>query len=244
MMLSASYLTGASYSGGAMVQDWQSTSAESVATAHLAEYAVLATHDAKTTWALRRAFARSLEDAPASYVSDVAWALFRQAHDHYHAWILFSLHKPVFRFLDIGKIEALGPGISSWETVDGFARLVAGPAWLAGLISDDDIARWARSDNFWWRRAALVSTVALNMRSQGGMGDVPRTLSICGMLTDDHEDMVVKAMSWALRSLVVHDPAAVRAFLAKYDDLLAARVKREVRNKLQTGLKNPRRNTV
>ena len=61
------------------------------------------------------------------------------------------------------------------------------------------------------------------------------------MLVDDHDDMVVKAMSWALRVLIVHDPQTVREFLAEYDQVLAARVKREVRNKLATGLKNPRR---
>jgi len=35
-------------------------------------------------------------------------------------------------------------------------------------------------------------------------------------------------------------PEAVRAFLADYGVELAARVKREVGNKLRTGLKNPR----
>jgi 3-methyladenine DNA glycosylase AlkD len=61
------------------------------------------------------------------------------------------------------------------------------------------------------------------------------------MLVDDKDDMVVKAMSWALRELVNHDPQAVSNFLAENESRLAARVKREVRNKLQTGLKNPRR---
>jgi 3-methyladenine DNA glycosylase AlkD len=51
--------------------------------------------------------------------------------------------------------------------------------------------------------------------------------------------MVVKALSWALRQLVVHDRDAVWSFLKEHDDVLAARVKREVRNKLTTGLKNP-----
>jgi hypothetical protein len=50
-------------------------------------------------------------------------------------------------------------------------------------------------------------------------------------------------MSWALRELVVHDPDAVWAFLDKYGDRLAAQAKREVRNKLTTGLKNPRKKT-
>jgi 3-methyladenine DNA glycosylase AlkD len=61
------------------------------------------------------------------------------------------------------------------------------------------------------------------------------------LLAADHEDMVVKALSWALRALAVHDPAAVRAFLEENEVVLAARVKREVRNKLRTGLKNPKR---
>jgi 3-methyladenine DNA glycosylase AlkD len=83
--------------------------------------------------------------------------------------------------------------------------------------------------------------VALNVRSHGGYGDVLRTLAVCRLLVDDHDDMVVKAMSWALRALVVHDPEAVWAFLREHDAVLAARVKREVRNKLTTGLKYPKR---
>ena len=79
----------------------------------------------------------------------------------------------------------------------------------------------------------------LNVRSQGGRGDVARTLSVCALLLDDRDDMVTKAMSWALRDLVVHDPSAVAACVADHDDQLASRVKREVRNKLTTGLKNP-----
>jgi 3-methyladenine DNA glycosylase AlkD len=124
--------------------------------------------------------------------------------------------------------------------VDSFARTLSGPAWLHGQVSDALIHRWARSEDHWWRRAALVSTVALNVRSRGGTGDVPRTLAVCRLLVDDHDDMVVKALSWALRELVAHDPEAVRAFLGAHDEVLAARVKREVTNKLTTGLKNPR----
>ena len=51
--------------------------------------------------------------------------------------------------------------------------------------------------------------------------------------------MVTKALSWALRELSKRDPAAVRGFLAARSGALAALVLREVRNKLETGLKNP-----
>jgi 3-methyladenine DNA glycosylase AlkD len=86
-----------------------------------------------------------------------------------------------------------------------------------------------------------VSTVALNVRSRGGKGDVARTLLVCRLLVDDHEDMVEKALSWALRELVVHDAEAVRDFIAQYEARLGSRVKREVGNKLSSGLKSPRK---
>jgi 3-methyladenine DNA glycosylase AlkD len=130
--------------------------------------------------------------------------------------------------------------MDSWWTVDAFARTLSGPAWLAGQVSDELILKWAHAPERWWRRAALVSTVALNVRSQGGLGDVPRTLKVCRVLLNDPDDMVVKALSWALRELVVHDPQAVRAFLDEYEGVLAGRVKHEVRNKLKTGLKYPK----
>jgi 3-methyladenine DNA glycosylase AlkD len=50
--------------------------------------------------------------------------------------------------------------------------------------------------------------------------------------------MVVKALSWALRELVVWDPEAVRRFLDDHEGL-SARVRREVRSKLETGHKRP-----
>lgn len=125
--------------------------------------------------------------------------------------------------------------------MDSFAPILAGPTWRRGQIDDAVIAAWAGSPDRWWRRAALVSTIGLNVRARGGSGDTARTLAVCRLLVHDRDDMVVKAMSWALRELVPHDPVAVSAFLDEHKHELAARVQHEVRHKLTTGLKNPRR---
>ena len=159
-------------------------------------------------------------------------------------WVAYELirnHKAAFESVDDALLNEIGAGIDTWDSVDAFARILSGPAWLRGLASDALIREWSLSEDLWWRRAALVSTVALNTRSYGGTGDTGRTLAICETLAADHEDMVVKALSWALRVLAWHDASAVQAFLDTHDDRLAARVKREARNKLNTGLKNPRR---
>ena len=112
---------------------------------------------------------------------------------------------------------------------------------MHGLVPDRLFDRWASSPNLWLRRAVLVSTVALNRPAEGGRVDAARTLAICERLVDDREDMVVKALSWALRELGRQDEPPVRRFLARHEARLASRVRREVGNKLRTGLKNPRR---
>jgi 3-methyladenine DNA glycosylase AlkD len=134
-------------------------------------------------------------------------------------------------------VRALGRGNDNWASVDGFATYVSGPAWRMGRIADADVDRWARSRNRWWRRTALASTVALNVAARGGTGDARRTLRACTPMVDERDPMLAKALSWALRSLVPHDPAAVRAFVDTYRDRLPALVRREVATKLATGRK-------
>jgi 3-methyladenine DNA glycosylase AlkD len=128
--------------------------------------------------------------------------------------------------------------MASWGAVDMFGTLIAGQAWRRGQIPDAAIHEWARRADKWWRRAALVATVPLNVKNQGGHGDSERTLAVCRILVDDREDLVVKALSWALRELIPHDEPAVQTFLAEWRDRLAPRVRREVEHKLATGLKS------
>ena len=190
--------------------------------------------------AIRREYSRKLKNADPGLVLDLARELLNRYGQRSLACELIHYHRKAFRCLGEAELEEFGRGINSWWSVDGFARDLAGPAWREGQVTDALIHRWAHSQDRWWRRAALVSTVPLNVRAQGGRGDTPRTLEVCRMLVDDHDDMVAKALSWALRELVPRDAEAVQAFLAEHEHVLAARVKREVRNKLTTGLKNPR----
>jgi len=156
------------------------------------------------------------------------------------AYELLLNHEPTNQSINPSEVGKLGEGIGHWGDVDSFACYIAGPAWRAGRIPDSMVRAWARSDDWCWRRAALVSTVPLNSRAQGGAGDSKRTLTICGMLLTDRHDLVVKGLSWALRELAKRDPDSVRLFLSAHRDKLAARVIREVNNKLATGRKNPR----
>ncbi len=151
---------------------------------------------------------------------------------------LLSRRRDAMALLGTRTVRRLGKGNDNWASVDSFSVLVAGPTWREGRIPDTEVARWARAKDRWWRRTALVSTVALNKRSRGGDGDPERTLALCRILVGDTDDMVAKGLSWALREVVPHDPGAVRQFLEEHSPVLAARVRREVGSKLETGLKN------
>jgi 3-methyladenine DNA glycosylase AlkD len=130
--------------------------------------------------------------------------------------------------------------MGNWSEVDTFGCYVSGPAWAAERIRDSKIKGWAKSSDRWHRRAALVSTLALNGRP-AARDSTKRTLEICRMLISDRDDMVVKAMSWALRRLGTVDPEAARSFVNQHREQLAGRIVREVARKLETGRKDGRR---
>jgi 3-methyladenine DNA glycosylase AlkD len=187
---------------------------------------------------LRRDVSRELRQAPGPDVLAVALALVDRRR-----WVAYELvyHHPAARAgLGEAEVVRLGRGLDGWVAVDTFGRYVSGPAWGRRQIGDDLVRSWTRSEDRWWRRAALVSAAMLNLRAAGGTGDTDRTLDICERLVADRDDIVVKALSWALRALVPRDPDAVRGFLRDQDRAVAARVRREVTAKLETGLKNPR----
>jgi 3-methyladenine DNA glycosylase AlkD len=186
--------------------------------------------------AVRRAWSRRLRPAPAEAVLALALALV--GAQRWVAYELVAHHPGGLERLGVEEVERLGRGMADWGSVDAFGCSISGPVWRRGSLPDAVIHRWAASPDRWWRRAALVSTVPLNLRSRGGTGDPERTLDICGRLAADGDDMVVKALSWALRELVAWDPDGVRSFLEAHEGVLAARVRREVRSKLETGRKD------
>lgn len=191
---------------------------------------------------LRQSYSKKIADWPPQSVLALANELLEEDEFVYHfiATELVHYHPATLAALRAKDLTPLGRRVDSWYATDTFAPLVAGPAWRQGQVPDSLIRRWAKSKNRWQRRTALVCTIALNNRARGGRGDTLRTLAICQMLISDRDDMVVKAMSWALRELSKHDPQAVKRFMDENASTLAPRVKREVRNKLTTGLKNPR----
>jgi 3-methyladenine DNA glycosylase AlkD len=188
---------------------------------------------------LRREYSRRLKNAPAGAIVEVAAMLIERRRVHrFIGDELIASRADALQSLGQVEIERLGADISSWDEVDCFASYLAGPAWREGRLEDATMIRWAKSKDRWRRRAAIVSTVPLNVKARGGAGDVRRTLLVCRLLLDDRDDMVVKAISWALRALAKRDARAVERFVTQNEARLAPQVRREIARKLTTGRKD------
>jgi len=154
------------------------------------------------------------------------------------AYELLWKNKKVLKSLDHDQILQMGGVLDNWASVDAYSLIIAGWLWREGNLPDQQIMKWLRSENRWMRRVAVVCTVPLNLKSRGGTGDPERTLMVCKKVISDRDDMVIKALSWALRVLSKADRQAVVDFMEEYQEQLHSRVIREVTAKLVTGRKN------
>lgn len=191
--------------------------------------------------AIRKNISRKIKLSDRQIVIEAALALI--SRNRVHRFIPYELvqnHPAAMEGIAWSEVEQLGEGMGSWSEVDSFGCFVSGPAWAAERIRDSKIKTWAKSSDRWRRRAALVSTLALNGRPVV-RDSTKRTLEICQMLIYDRDDMVVKAMSWALRRLGTVDPDASRSFVNRHREQLASLIVREVSRKLETGRKDGRR---
>lgn len=154
------------------------------------------------------------------------------------AYEFIGTSKTLQKSLTEKDIDELIVTIDNWVTVDCLGVYIVGPAWRMGNISTTKVKSYIKSDNQFVRRLAIVATVALNLKSQGGTGDVERTLELCELVVKDHDNMVVKATSWALRELSKRNKEPVAQFIKKHQNQLHKKVIREVNNKLNIGKKN------
>ncbi len=128
-------------------------------------------------------------------------------------------------------------GLDNWASVDSFSQHVYGPAWINNQISNSDIINLSNSDNVWYRRLAIVSTVQLNQKSKSEEWKKDFTLNLCKTHINDREVIIQKAISWALRILVKNHREAVSVFLNNNSEILKPFIVRELKSKLNTGKK-------
>lgn len=211
---------------------------QDVAARYRAEVAALPKRDTPHLRALRKGWSQELKPETGAHVIALAEAL-EAVSPQEGKWLAYELirhHKAAFAEVSPLVIERFVERAASWYAVDALGTILSGALWAAGRIPDATVDAWARSDERWLRRSALVATVGRNAVEP----DPGRTFALCLRLAGDRDDMVEKAVSWALRWLAQKDRTAVDAFMDEHGEGFRPRVRREVGYKLAAGLKSGR----
>jgi len=99
--------------------------------------------------------------------------------------------------------------INNWDLVD-----LSAPNIVGDFLSDRNrkiLYKFAKSDNLWRRRIAMISTLAFIREN-----DFEDTLKIAEILLFDKHDLIHKAVGWMLREVGKRDLEVEEAFLRKH----------------------------
>ena len=157
---------------------------------------------------------------------------------HHMAYEYLGKDKKNKKLLTEADLDDISINLDNWVFVDTLGVLLTGFLWREQIIPFEKIEGYLLHEDFWKRRLGVVATIPFNQKAHGGTGNATETLKACKYVVDDHHDMLVKALSWALRVLAKVEAEPVEDFLAEYEDRLHKKVLREVRNTLLKGTKN------
>lgn len=168
-----------------------------------------------SVWEIRRvakAFAGGHPDLGHSEVVDLVLALWNKP--------VFELRMTAVELLrqygdllepdDLALVERLIRESRTWALVDVLAPAVAGP--LVGRFPKlgRNVDRWAKDEDFWVRRAALLSLLETLRR---GDGDFDRFARYADAMLEEREFFIRKAIGWVLRETAKKQPGLVYRWL-------------------------------
>ena len=149
-----------------------------------------------------------------------ARALWREpVHERRIAAIeLLRRHVRLLRPADLGDVEAWVREAHGWAYVDPLAGDIAGPIALLHPDAWTLIDAWATDEDFWIRRAALL-TLLPGIR-RGGL-DRERFERYATPMLTEKEFFIRKAIGWVLRETAKKDPDYVAAWTRSHLDRMS-----------------------
>ncbi|WP_167536449.1 DNA alkylation repair protein [Streptomyces ficellus] len=112
---------------------------------------------------------------------------------------------------DLAVVERYVRASRTWALVDALAVHAVGAVVAREPVScGDTLDRWARDEDFWLRRTALL---ALIPGIRAGSPDLRRLSRYADAMLDEREFFIRKAIGWVLRELSVRDPGFVAGWV-------------------------------
>jgi len=113
------------------------------------------------------------------------------------------------RLLPAWKRWLSGNHSANWATTDAICGALIGPLIVSRPALDARMRAWSRDRNMWVRRASIVGLIPRARRGES----LDLVYEIAGRLHADREDLIQKAVGWALREAGKPDPARLERYL-------------------------------
>lgn len=123
---------------------------------------------------------------------------------------LLDAYQPTLAAADLAVIERCLRDARTWAIVDSLAASVAGPLVERFPRLGRTLDRWAKDEDFWIRRSALL---ALLVALREGRGDLARFGALAEPMLGEKEFFIRKAIGWVLRDTSRRRPREVAAWL-------------------------------
>lgn len=123
---------------------------------------------------------------------------------------LLWLYRDELRPTDMALLEKLLRESKTWALVDSLAVNVTGDLVERYPQLGSVLDRWARDDDFWIRRSAML---ALLKPLRRGEGDFERFAGYADAMLEEKEFFIRKAIGWVLRETAKKQPNLVHEWL-------------------------------
>jgi 3-methyladenine DNA glycosylase AlkD len=98
---------------------------------------------------------------------------------------------------------------ANWATTDAICGALIGPLLVGDPALAPRLRSWAAHRNMWVRRASIVGLIGLARKGQA----LDQLYRVARRLHADDEDLIQKAVGWALREAGKPDPARLERYL-------------------------------
>lgn len=123
---------------------------------------------------------------------------------------LLGTYSSYLSLKDMDLLEGMLEDATGWDHVDEIACHLISAVLAKNKSAYSYLKKWSTSDNFWVRRASIISQIILFKQ---GKGDKELFFTLADKYLYEKEFFIRKAIGWTLRELSKTDPQAVYEYI-------------------------------
>ncbi len=170
---------------------------------------------------IARGFRKANRDVDKRFLFELVMRLWKSDY-HDEKTLAIKLLEQYSEHLDYESMPMLERMLSEstgWDHVDGIANHLVDSVLRKDRRAYQYLRRWSKSENFWMRRASLISQIML---FREGGGDKELFFRNAERMIGEKEFFIRKAIGWTLREMSKADPEGVFRFLLRVKDRASA----------------------